>query len=385
MLGSLTPGGCEIHLSKVLPLLKLKNYDVSIFLLAERGSLADGLEKSGVHIIAPWVKSGTAAKRSIVFRIFRLACVSIQLLAYLIVGRPQIVHFFLPASYWLGGTISMFGGKRISLMSRRSLNHYMMGKNHIQRLETFLHKRMNFLLGNSQAVVDQLIIESENSSKVGLIYNGIDEPKIILDRKALRNKLDIPDTTFVMVIIANLIPYKGHDDLLRALGHGKARLKNNWKLLIVGRDDGIGGTLQDQAETLGIADNIIFLGQCDDVADILNCADVGLLVSHEEGFSNALLEGMAAGLPMIVTNVGGNVEAVIDGETGLVVAARDLNATAEAIIKLYEDETLRSDMGAKGALRVQSEFSMKKCVEQYDHLYSSLLKNEVPVLKNRQS
>ena len=84
-----------------------------------------------------------------------------------------------------------------------------------------------------------------------------------------------------------------------------------------GRDDGIGSSLKTKTRKLGIAEHVRFLGQRPDVVELLRIADIGLQCSHEEGFSNALLEAMAAGLPTIATDVGGTAEAVVDGVTGL--------------------------------------------------------------------
>jgi len=374
IIGSLSKGGAEMHLFRTLPLLIKKNYRITIFLISERGQLADGLTSVGIKIIEPWIKRGFGIKSNILFKLFRLTLVSLQLLIYLIFQRSHIIHFFLPASYLLGGIISLIAGKQILVMSRRSLNDYMKNKKIIQTLEFFLHKRMDFLLGNSKSVVKQLIIEAKDSSKVGLIYNGVDITKKKYIRKKIRDSWNIPETTFLMVIVANLISYKGHSDLFAALGQIKTRL-GDWKLLVVGRDDGIGQRLQKQIYTLGLTPNVRFMGESDDVEEFLACSDVGLLVSHQEGFSNAILEGMAFGLPMIVTDVGGNAEAVIDGKTGLVVTVKDTVAIASAIIKLHNDSGLRLSMGKLGLVRVQSEFSIKKCVDQYDQIYSNLLNN----------
>jgi len=100
----------------------------------------------------------------------------------------------------------------------------------------------------------------------------------------------------------------------------------------------------------------------------LRLADVGLLCSHEEGFSNAVLEGMAAGLPMVVTDVGGNAEAVIDGVTGYVVPAHNPELLADALltVALADDRAL---MGDRGRRRVVEKFSMNSCIDAYEALY----------------
>ena len=142
------------------------------------------------------------------------------------------------------------------------------------------------------------------------------------------------------------------------------------------RDDGAGLEIRTMARQLGIDDRVSFLGLRLDVPDLVSASDVGLLSSHQEGFSNTILEAMAAGLPMIVTNVGGNAEAVVDGETGLVVPARDPHALAEAIVLIARDPNLRRRYGAAGRKRVESMFSLDACVAKYEALYRGLLQGK---------
>jgi glycosyltransferase involved in cell wall biosynthesis len=144
----------------------------------------------------------------------------------------------------------------------------------------------------------------------------------------------------------------------------------------VGRDDGIRGDLQDIAHATGISDRVRFLGVRRDVPRLLAAADVGVLCSHQEGFSNAILECMAAALPMVVTDVGGNGEAVLDGETGFVVPPRDPEALGQAILKLASEPALRTEQGKKARARVEAQFSIQACVSKYDRLYTALLTGE---------
>jgi glycosyltransferase involved in cell wall biosynthesis len=166
--------------------------------------------------------------------------------------------------------------------------------------------------------------------------------------------------------------------LLTALGGIAGALPPGWSLLCVGRDDGIGTALMQQACALGIEDNVKFLGMRTDIPALLGAADIGILASHEEGFANAILEGMAACLPMVVTDVGGNAEAVVDGVTGFVVPARDESALGSAILKLAFDRHLRRTMGDAGRERVEKYFGIDRCVANYARLYAGLLQGKAP-------
>lgn len=141
----------------------------------------------------------------------------------------------------------------------------------------------------------------------------------------------------------------------------------------MGRDEGCLLSLSRFAEENGIANNIRWLGEREDVPEILARTDIGILCSHEEGFANSILEGMAAGLPMIVTSAGGNAEAVIHNETGLVVPAKEPMALRKAIVRLVSDPLLRQQMGAKGLVRVHQHFSLERCIDAYENLYRELV------------
>ena len=115
------------------------------------------------------------------------------------------------------------------------------------------------------------------------------------------------------------------------------------------------------------------MGERDDVPALFSAADFGILNSWEEGFSNVILEAMSAGLPMIVTDVGGNPEVVLNEETGLVVPSRDVAALGEAVLRLARDPNLRIRLGGAGQLRVKQEFSAERCVDSHSSLYEELV------------
>ena len=238
-------------------------------------------------------------------------------------------------------------------------------------IERRLHQRTSVLLGNSLAVVSDLLAEAGTRNKVGLIRNGIEirDPVSEESRKAARSQLQLSQDTFVFAVVANLIPYKGHRDLFAAFALIADKLQKPWRLMLIGRDQGLGAQLQKAAEVAGFAENILWLGERTDAQDLLNAADVSALPSHEEGFSNSLIEAMARGLPVIATAVGGNVEAISHEATGLLVPARNPQALAEALLRLYEDPVLRQRLGVAARTRTVSEFSIEDCVRRYFNLY----------------
>ncbi|WP_426527674.1 glycosyltransferase [Bradyrhizobium sp. McL0615] len=380
VIGSLDVGGAERHLVQVLPRLDRKRWSPVVYCLTERGSLADELEANGVPVLTsaldPPPKGGSRVRRA-----WWVAATTLKLAATMRSLDPAIAHFFLPAAYILGAPAAFLARIPVRIMSRRSLNEYHTGHRFLRLVERNLHPAMSAILGNSRSVVQELHQkEGIPKDRLGLIYNGIDQKSFVSTeaRIAIRERLSISDDAIVFVVVANLIPYKGHSDLFAAFGIAKQRLPRNWRLLVVGRDDGIGADLSALTKILQIEENVVFLGGRDDVPELLRSADVGILSSHQEGFSNAILEGMAEGLPMIVTNVGGNSEAVVDQETGLVVAPRNPEQFAVAIERLAGDDQLRLAMGVKAKTRVQKEFALEGCVRRYEQLYEALLKGRKP-------
>jgi glycosyltransferase involved in cell wall biosynthesis len=206
-------------------------------------------------------------------------------------------------------------------------------------------------------------------ARTKLIYNGIDLAPFLHTSFAQENR-----SALVFIIVANLIQYKGHADLIEAFASISHTLPRGWELWCVGRDDGLKRDLQRLAKSRDVSEQIKFLGPQTNVPSLLKSADISVLSSHEEGFSNAILEAMAAGLPVVATDVGGNAEAVVDGETGLIVPPRDPIALGQALLKLAVTPQMRAEMGRRGKERVERYFSLKQCAQAYSDLYTDFLK-----------
>jgi glycosyltransferase involved in cell wall biosynthesis len=367
---SLGTGGTESHLIRLLPLLAQRGLDVAVFCMTERGSRASELERAGIQIFVARSHSG---RHGTLLRHPAYAAVAgFKLRALMRRIRPDIVQFYLPGPYLVGTPVALMSRVPVKIMSRRSLSRYQRNWPAVARIERFLHGRMDAVTGNSRAVVKELSAEGVPETKLRLIYNGIDiSPG--MDRSDARRALDLKDDALVGVMVANFIPYKGHHDLIEGLALVAKQLPAGWRALLAGRDEGLRPELESLAAKRGIAGNLLFLGERSDVPRLLAAADFGLLTSHEEGFSNVVLEGMAASLPMIVTDVGGNSEAVLDGETGIVVPPHDPKAIGGAVLRLAHDCNRRKSLGDAGRRRAADHFSMATCLNAHLELYRTLL------------
>lgn len=370
-------GGAERHLSTIMPALARRGWPVSVYCANRLGAFAESVRRDGVEVIGPPIEA-TAGTTSRGVRLAYSLLAGARLIRVMRRIRPEIVHFYLPEPYILGAPIALLQGVPIRIMSRRGLNLYQGLWPGVRWVEQKLHPQMTAVLANSRRVVDELLDEGCDPSRVGLIYNGValDRFSRCLDPRAIRSSLGISSDEFVVTVVANLVPRKRHVDVLDALSRAAHSLPEPWTLLCVGRDDGCLAELKDHAAGLGIAGKVRFLGERADVVEVLQASDLGLLASLDEGFSNAILEFMAAGLPVVATDVGGNSEAVVDGLTGLVVPPCQPNALAEAIVRIASDPGWAAELGAAGRRRVEGLFPLQTCVDRYEALYQSLLAGE---------
>lgn len=370
VIGQLDIGGTELHLARTVPLIKQAGVEIDVFTLKGGGAVMQMLRDSGVRVFA------LDSRKPGAVGLLQAACYLRRVVAD---ERPDIVHFYLPAAY-LVGSAATYGQKVRRVLSRRSLAQYQRKYPGVQTLERLTHRTIDVALANSRAVASELEREGIPRAQIGIIYNGVDCRVQLPGRTAARQKLGIDAETFVLICIANLNPYKGHADLLQALAAAKFDLPPNWVVLFVGRDNGIGEDLKRTAEQAGIDGNLRWVGGCPDISGFLACADVGVLASHEEGFSNAILECMAAGVPMVVTDVGGNAEAIENAISGLVVAPRAPQELSAALLRLAGSAHLRAQLARRARERVRARFSLEQCAGLYVELYQNVLHGTAPVV-----
>jgi glycosyltransferase involved in cell wall biosynthesis len=294
-----------------------------------------------------------------------------RLLRILASERPVIVHGFLFWAYVLGAFAARLGGVPIVIASRRSLGVFKANKPHYLALERFANSMTDLVIANSDAVRRDVMREEKlPTKKVVVIHNGVQIDRSDMSRLN-RASIGVDPESALVGVLANLIHYKGHDVFLSAWQVVVQRFPEAVALLI-GEGDAR-RDLERQIRDLGLDRSVRLLGSRDDARALLNLVDLVVHPSQQEGFSNAILEAMAAGKAVVATNVGGNPEAVLDGITGLLVPPGDSAALAAAVVQLLEDSVLREAFGTAGRDRVVENFTVRRMVERYETIYRDLV------------
>jgi glycosyltransferase involved in cell wall biosynthesis len=238
-----------------------------------------------------------------------------------------------------------------------------------------LLERRDRVVGVGQAV-RQALIRNEGlpAKKVAVIYNGIDLSAFangFHDPQAVRREMGVGDPDLVILQVARLDPLKDHATAIHTLEHVVRRC-GDVRLVLVGEGPELGKVQQLIAER-NLSANVRFLGLRKDVGRLLSAADLFLLTSVSEGIPLAVIEAMAAGLPVVATQVGGTGEVVLDGSTGLLAPSGDAAALAERILQIAENPALGKQMGQRGCERARDVFSESQMLARYVQLYQEML------------
>ena len=244
-------------------------------------------------------------------------------------------------------------------------------------VEKLAFGRAGAIVVNSVAVREHLTGRGIAGEKIKIIYNGIDLGRFDdhgRDRAAVCQMLGLPvseDIRFV-TLVANLRhDVKNVPMLLRA---AKCVIETdpNTHFAIAGEGE-LETQLRETAKQLGVADNVHFIGRCADVPALLSVSYACVLTSTAEGFSNSILEYMAAGKPVVATSVGGAAEVIIENETGFLIESNDAEAMARRLIELLRNKEKAIEFGLRGTQTVTEKFSEESQLRSIITLYKSLL------------
>jgi glycosyltransferase involved in cell wall biosynthesis len=236
-----------------------------------------------------------------------------------------------------------------------------------------LLQRRDRVVGVGEAVRQALIVnEGIPARRVGFIFNGVDLTpyRLLVDRAAVRRELRLSAEDFILIQVARLVPIKDHLTALHVVKRVATELQCV-RLLVVGEGPEEKAIREFISQNM-LEEHVRLLGLRSDVPRLLSAADVFLLTSHTEGIPLTVIEAMAAGLPVVSTDVGGVAEVVCNGKTGLLAPAGDIETLAGLVLRLAGSEE-RERMGRAGRERAFALFSEDEMVAAYDRLYWEML------------
>ncbi len=254
--------------------------------------------------------------------------------------------------------------------SRFDLGHWYSGA--MYRIEKLASRGADAVYVNATAVRDLCVHrEGIDPTSIVVVRNGIDLAHVDAElKRPLDPPVEIADGPSVAVI-ANFHPIKGHLDLCDAIYEVKKRVPT---LCVYCAGAGpMLPAVRARLRELGLEENVVLLGHRRDCVRLLGKVRLAVLASHAEGLSNAIIEAMAARLPVVATNVGGNGELVEDGVSGFVVPSRDPQAMAHRIVDVLEDRERARAMGENGRHRVEQELTLERMSERTAEVYRRVL------------
>lgn len=355
---TLVRGGAEKQLTLLATGLSQSAFDVHVAVLTHSGPYEAVLRQQDVPIT--FVNKRWKVDPAAYARLKRL----IREL------RPDIVHTWLFAANAYGRAAAFSSGVRHVIAGERCVDKWKVW--HELAIDRYLAKRTARIVTNSSGVRDFYVRQGIAEDKFVIIPNGIDPPEEHgrMTREQFLNELGLPGDVKLIGAIGRLWPQKRYKDLIWAAELLKAA-RNDTHLVICGE-----GPQQELLENfvadVRVGDRVHFLGQRHDVSRWIHLLDCFWLGSAYEGQSNAMMEAMLAGVPVVATDIPGNRDLVVHEETGLLVPVGDAGQMARKTNLLLEEPTLARRLGAAGRERIRTEFTVDKMVERHAELYRQL-------------
>ncbi len=375
LIGALDVGGTEGQLVELASRLDSARFAPTVCALYAGGARAESLRRLGIRVeVLNFRGLGKHRGIAVLWRLPTLLLELAHLARFLRAEKPEIVHGFLFQAYVPGALAARLAGVPVVIASRRSLGRFKEGHPLYLSVERLANRVTDLVVANSEAVrQDVLRQEGLPPAKVIVILNGVD-PSRFADPAAglpLRQALDLHNRRPVVGVVANFRAYKGHEYFLEAWRQVYAEFPEGLALLL--GEGSLRPTYEARARAMGLGESVRFLGVREDIPAVLTVLDLFVHPSREEGFPNAVLEAMAAGKPIVATNVGGTPEAVVHGESGLLVPPEDPPALAEAMIRLLRRPAEAARLGEAARRRVVELFQVSSMIRQYEEVYEHVV------------
>ena len=350
-------GGLQQVVVNICRTINRDKFDISVLCLRTLGEFVPAIEKMGIEVqLLPQKENAT------------------DYLSFLKVARilkekrPDVIHTHNTQPFIDGTIAAMLAGVKTVVHTDHARSFP--DKRRYMFAEWLISHYAYKIVGVSEHTANNLIsYEKISKDKLVVIPNGIDGAQFQspFDPESKKRELGISNTGPIIGLGVRLSEQKGITYLLQAMPALVAEFPSI--ILLIAGSGPLEETLKSEAEQLGVNNNVHFLGPRLDLNEIIRLFDVYVLPSLWEGLPMVLLEAMAAGLPIVATDVGGGATAVHDGQNGLLVTARNPDLLASSLIRLLRNESWRRDYGSFGRRIFDGQFSARIMTEKYERLY----------------
>ncbi len=365
LISRLDIGGAEKQLLNLASNLDKEKYEICVGYFEGKGELRKEFQRNGIK-----------TKK---FRFKGLWDISIWYDLYqdMKANKYDIVHTHgFKADLW-GAITARLSGVPIVISTVHNQEQYL--KNPIIKLlEKWIISSLDDIVIAISDGVKRFLINTSGipEKKIERIYYGINTSDINIDKdKDIRQEFGIDKETLLVGCIGRLVKQKGHRYLIQAV---KKVIEKNpkTKFFIIGRGK-LEKNLKNMVKSSNLDSSVIFTGFREDVYSLIDKLDLIVMPSLWEGLGVALLEALALGKPIVAAAVGGIPEVIRDKETGVLVAAKDAEALAKAIIKLLQEPALAKELGKKGSAMISEQFTINRMVKEVDRIYSRAINRKL--------
>jgi glycosyltransferase involved in cell wall biosynthesis len=358
-------GGTERMLIHLLSRLDRNRFDAFVCSLVGGGTLTKKVQELG------YKAENLELRHPFQFR-------KIRRLYHLLKSRPfDLIQIYGLRAEAIGRPLAKMARIPVVLSSIRSTDPWR--KWHHVLIDRLTLVWADYFVSNSEAGRQSRIQREKYPAEcIRVIYNGIPDPQRFSEKnkETFREKYGVERNSFPVVShVANLRVMKGHREALQAIPELKKTFPDIL-FLFAGRDDST-GDIPRLAKTLGVDDNVRFLGYCPEPAEVLAISHAFILPSYWEGCPTSLLEAMAYALPCVAACVGGIPEIIRDGENGILVPPEDHSALARALISLFKNTEHGKKIAESAYQTFQNRFHVDRMIREYENLYEELVDSSI--------
>ncbi|MEC9293731.1 MAG: glycosyltransferase [Chloroflexota bacterium] len=358
LITSLEVGGAQHGLLLGLPRFDSEKYEHIVCSLMDRIQMAVQFQRAGIEVHSLGLKTKIDFSSAIRLR---------TLLKEI---NPDILHTYLLHSNVLGRIVGRLTGVPKIIGSERTIGQAGYWGRLLTKLTNPLTDAVEVNSQTGATVIENSL--GVPREKIEIVRSGVnlDEYSKPTKRTEIRTELGLNQDQHLVLYMGRLRSVKGVEFGIRSFSLVKNKRPNLY-MALAGEGEQL-CNLKKLVNSLGIDDHVKFLGVRNDLPDLLAAADSILMPSLKEGFPRTAIEAMAAGKPIVATRVGGTPEAIIDGETGILVPPEDIYTMANALLSLVDNPALRQQLGTAGAKLARKNFSINSYVDRLNELYCQL-------------